>query len=167
MAPLARWRYEWGTVASSIVWTDAPPQHRVERDPVTGEWRGGYEMRSWAIDPELAHSYDDVVGDALEFPDADQAARFFTEAAQASCHSHGTIVRMSQPSGARDLAWLNPDRVREYDVYLLRGSLVYRLAEVPPASRSLSIEERAATARIDRLACGLPKAGCKDARGQI
>jgi hypothetical protein len=43
---------------------------------------------------------------------------------------------------------------------MLRGSRIYRLVEVRPQEHPLAREERLLFARIDRLACGLPKAGC-------
>jgi hypothetical protein len=162
MAPLALYRYQSGIVYPEAIWSDESPQ-RLASSVSAGSWPASFEMRSWAVDPERTGRYDDVAADAFEFEEPSEARQFLADASSAHCRSRGEAHPVSQPAGSSNLVWLNPDRAMEYDVFMLRGSRMYRLVEVRSQEHPLAREERLLFARIDRLACGLPKAGCQAA----
>lgn len=159
MEPLAPKRYQFGVVYPEAVWSDESPQ-KLASAFAGGSWPASYEMRSWVVDPEGSSRYDDVAADDFEFAKPSDARQFFADASSTHCRSHGASHFVSQPAGSSNLVWLNPDKTMEYDVFMLRGSRVYRLVEVRPQEHPLAREERLLFARIDRLACGLPKAAC-------
>jgi hypothetical protein len=164
MAPLARLRYASGIAQPDVVWSDEPPQ-RFASARMTGDlWPAGFEMRVWARDPENPGRYADVVGDVFEFAGAKQAADFFAVAVGLRCHAHAQGSASSRPPGARTLTWRNPDRAIQDDVFLLRGPRVYRLAAAKIQRRSPQVERRTAIDWLERLACGLPQAGCRVSR---
>ncbi len=121
-------------------------------------------MRAWSADPEVKRRYDDVVADVFEFADPGNAQKFFEEAANVHCRHQAGALLSASPPGASDLVWLNPDNATQYDVFLRRGALVYRLAEVRIKVLTPKREERVMFARVNRLACGLPHAGCSSER---
>jgi hypothetical protein len=105
----------------------------------------------------------DVVADVLVFSAARQAREFFSEAASTDCHRAGRQRPALWPPQARNLAWVNPDLVRQHDVFLLRGRRVYRVAAVRLAdARALTpqAERRVGAEALDTLACTLSRAGC-------
>jgi hypothetical protein len=147
--------YEQGVVASSYAWSDSEPGKRMAlprnpRDPA------GYELRWWASDG------DDVVADVFAFASVGQARDFFQRASSSRCRQSGAALATSSPPGGRDLAWRNPDRFAQEDVYLLRGQRVYRVGvvrarvhgAVTPAART------AAFSLVNGLACALPGGAC-------
>ncbi len=148
--------YEEGTIASEAVWTDSDPVGPTV-DP--GEPRpGGYEIRWWAPNG------DDLVADVLVFANPRSAARFLQLAAAPRCDHSSLAASAARPPLARNLAWTNPDDVAEADVFLARGSRVYRVADAPAgqevrgqlATPSVSRALRS----VDTLACLLPGAHC-------
>jgi len=153
--------YEQGVVASSNAWSDDQPGTRMSlpsgpRDP------GGYELRWWAA------NRDDVVADVFVFADSSQAHTFFKRASSTRCRPSSIALATSSPPGGRDLAWSNPDRFAQEDVYLLRGAHVYRVSVVRAgAGRSTTPAGRsAAFSLVNGLACALPGAGCRQQNDQ-
>jgi hypothetical protein len=147
--------YEEGTVSSQDVWRDSDPSppavSRTARRPA------GYEMRWWAP------NNDDIVADVFVFSSQARAAAFLAQAASMRCRSHGRTVAAADPPQGRNLVWVNPDAVAEADVYLQRGTRVYRVADVPagqgaPSTAGAGLSHALLT--IDTLACLLPKAHC-------
>jgi hypothetical protein len=164
MAPIARYRYAWGTVSVDQPWLDETPQSLAVSRLAGGLWPASYEMRSWAANPGLAMRGDDIGADAFMFAAPDEAQRFFMQASDVSCHRQGGAWSPLRPPRARELLWVNPDDVLEQDVLLQRGRYVYRIVVVgrqsPPALPARS-ETRAAVATADALACRLPDADCR------
>jgi hypothetical protein len=154
-------RYAFGPVAPEVVWSDNPPAAPSSRPP-RGLWPASFEMRTWAQDPRLKGTFDDVVADVFLFADSRHAASFYTHAASARCHETGVARPASRPSGARLLTWVNPDAYLQDDLFLLSGTRVYRFSQVPPRQhngRASSVEQQQALARIQSLACELPAPG--------
>jgi len=123
-------------------------------------WPGGYEMRWWAN-----RNHDDVGADAFLFASTRRAHSFLAQASDPACHRLGAQPPApSWPAGARNLVWINPDGVLQHDVFLLRGQVVYRIADVragPPSSiRPSAAPGQAGVAIVDALACALPYSGC-------
>ena len=76
-----------------------------------------------------------------------------------SCPSTTLPTPAPLPPGARNLIWDNPDGVTQEDVFLVRGSLVYRVGTVTERQKGL--------ATVNRLAFALPEIMRKAvARGQ-
>ncbi len=147
--------YEQGVVASSYAWSDDEPGTRMSlpsgpRDP------GGYELRWWAADR------DDVVADVFVFADASRAHDFFERASSTHCRPSSVALAASSPPGGRDLAWRNPDRFAQEDVYLLRGPRVYLVSVVRAGAgpSSTPAGRRTAFSLVNGLACALPGAAC-------
>lgn len=147
--------YEEGSITSATAWSDAepapPPVSPTARRPA------GYEMRWWAPNG------DDVVSDVFVLPSAAAAERFFALATAPRCRRSAEAVETARPPLARGLAWVNPDGWAEADLYLLRGTRVYRVADVPAGERrgmAGGSELSRAFAAIDSLACLLPQAEC-------
>lgn len=142
-----------GVTAPEDMWLDNAP---AAQDGQAGPWPGAYEIRA----PTRDYT---VVADGLVFADAHVARAFFELAASTRCHRAAQGEPVAYLSGARNLAWINPDEVEQNDVFLLRGARVYRVADV----RDLGVERlsaRAEAAIVDRLACRLPDAGCSPRR---
>lgn len=149
-------RYARGVVAPADMWSDDLPMRLRNSRLADGLWPAGYEMRWWTRDYNVG-------ADVLLFPDARQAREFFGMAASTDCHRAGTRQSALRPPGARNLAWVNPDGVKQSDVFLLRGRRVYRVAAVrlEGAPAMAAQAERLAGAEVaDTLACVLPGAGC-------
>jgi hypothetical protein len=150
-----RW-YAGGIVTPEDMWSDDPPLRLRASRLADGRWPAGYEMRWWTLD------YD-VAADVLVFGGSRQAHEFFQVAASTECHHDGVLLPALSPPGARNLAWVNPDRARQSDVFLLRGSRVYRIVVVrlqgAPAETAQA-ERRAGARLLDALACVLPDAQC-------
>jgi hypothetical protein len=161
-----------GTVVPDDAWSDnepaseaSPASETAERSSSEGKgWPGGYEIRQWAPDPWWGSRYsDDVVVDAFAFVNAEQADRFFAEATSARCRALGSTAPARRPFGARALVRVNPDGATEEDVYVRRGRIVYRVADVRPQDHDpgpSTAEDRAGVLTAEALACGLPDTGC-------
>jgi hypothetical protein len=154
--------YEEGTIVSSEAWTDADPSGPAV-DP--GERRaGGYEMRWWAPNG------DDLVADVLLFASPRAAERFVQLASAPRCGQSSLVGIASRPPLARNLAWTNPDGVAEADVFLARGSRVYRVADAPAGQvrgQLASPGVSRALRSVDTLACLLPNAHCSSANRDV
>ncbi len=151
IAPLARKRYAVGIVPTEDVWSDDTPRRIRDSRLAGGRYPASFEMRVWAERPRSIAGLD-VVADAFLFDDPIHAHRFFEEAAGTYCHPHSSALPAPLPPAARNLIWDNPDGVTQEDVFLLRGSLVYRIGTVTERQRGLTT--------VNRLACELPEAGC-------
>jgi hypothetical protein len=164
MAPLARHRYAWGTVAPAVAWSDAPPQSLSSSHQANWRWPASYEMRGWTSSPRLAPKQADVVTDVFLFADAGQARLFFTQASSSRCHRAGRDRPVSRPPRARNLVWVNPDGATQQDVFLMRGRNVYRVGAVweqtPSDPPTAGAEQQARASKLDALACALPAANC-------
>jgi hypothetical protein len=92
----------------------------------------------------------------------------FDAASAVGCHDRGKTAPAFSPSGARNLVWVNPDAALQGDVFVLRGSTVYRVAVVRGRhSLTRSPSGRPTTVAIaNDLACALPGAGCAQARAR-
>ncbi len=157
MAQAGGRRYEGGAAAPAAFWSDASPQPITAARGEGGIWPAGYEIRQWS------GAGDDVAADAFSFRTPAQARAVFDAASAARCHARGFAVAATSPPNARGLVWVNPDAAVQADVFLLRGSTVYRVAVVhgrrSPA-RSASSERPRAGSIAEALACDLPGAGC-------
>jgi hypothetical protein len=154
--------YEEGTVLSSTVWTDDSPSGPTVSP--TARRPAGYEMRWWAPNG------DDLVADVLVFANSQTAARFMEQAAGARCGHLTLASTTTTPPQGHNLAWLNPDHVAETDVYLARGSRVYRVADAPAGQVHGSISPartRRALVLVDTLACLLPGAHCSSVNRSV
>jgi hypothetical protein len=150
-------RYAAGIVTPEDMWSDDLPLRLRASRLADGLWPAGYEMRWWTRD------YD-VGVDVLVFGGARQAHELFGDAASTDCHRDGVLWSALSPPGARNLAWVNPDRARQSDVFLLRGSRVYRIVVVRLQGAPVQIaqvERRTGARLIDALACVLPDAQCR------
>jgi hypothetical protein len=148
--------YAAGLVTPEYMWTDNPPVRPRAVRLANGLWPAGYEMRWWTRN-------SDVGADVLAFPAARAARGFFEEAAGGDCRRPAAERPAPFPPGARNLAWVNPDRAKQDDVFLLRGRRVYRVVAVRLTSAPAMaepVERRTGEAVVDRLACALPGAGC-------
>jgi hypothetical protein len=70
---------------------------------------------------------------------------------------------LSPPQG-RNLAWVNPDHAKQSDVFLLRGSRVYRIVVVRSEDAAVETgqaERRTGARLLDALVCVLPDAQCR------
>ncbi len=140
-----------GIAATEDMWSDGFPRE-LEGEAGNGPWPGAYEIRA----PTRRYL---VVADGLIFANRRVARAFFELAASPRCHRKALREPTVYLSGARNLAWINPDEVEQNDVFLLRGARVYRVADV----RGLQTERlplRVEAAIVDRFACRLPDARC-------
>jgi hypothetical protein len=147
--------YEEGTVESANAWNDDSPVGPPVS--VTQPRSGGYEMRWWAP------GGDDIAADAFQFKSADEAQTFAARATSSYCRPTGQARGAPRPSGARNLTWINPDNAREVDIYVTRGTRVYRVVDVPSGQLHGRATTRALThalITVDSLACLLPEANC-------
>jgi hypothetical protein len=159
--------YASGSVYPDDAWTDDAPDGAVAERAKTTRWPGSYEIREWAPDPQWGAAYtDDIVADAFVFHSFAQARVFFMQATSVRCRQSAWTLPAGEPPDARDLKWVNPDGATEEDVYLHRGRVVYRLADVrpqnhePPPSRA---EDRAGLVTLETIACAIPRARCRPA----
>jgi hypothetical protein len=149
-------RYAAGIVTPEDMWSDGLPLRLRSSRLADGLWPAGYEMRWWT------REYD-VGADALAFDGPRQAHEFFEAAASSDCHRDGVLWPAFSPPRARNLAWVNPDRARQSDVFLLRGSRVYRIVVVRLEGapvETAQAERRTGARLVDALACVLPGAEC-------
>lgn len=147
--------YEEGTVESANAWNDDNPVGPPV--PIAKPRSGGYEMRWWAP------SGDDIAADAFQFKSSGEAQTFAARATSSYCRPTGQARGAPQPSGSRNLTWINPDNAREVDVYVTRGTRVYRVVDVPPGQRhgrATTTQLAHALITVDSLACLLPEANC-------
>jgi hypothetical protein len=157
IAPLGGRRYAGGITVPQDMWSDNSPQTPDSARSAQGTWPGGYEMRWWT--PGGA----DVAADALAFADPAQARSFFKRASGVGCHHDAIQPPPLWLRHGRNLVWVNPDDVTEYDAFLQRGRLVYRVVVVSPPpthGHRLRHPERAGVYGVDALACTLPDANC-------
>jgi hypothetical protein len=150
-------RYAGGIATPGDMWSDDLPLRLRSSRLAGGLWPAGYEMRWWTRD------YD-VGADGFVFGGSRQAREFFQVAASTDCHRDGVLWPAFSPPQARNLTWVNPDLARQNDVFLLRGSRVYRIAAVrlrgAPAE-TVQAQRRTGARLLDALACVLPDAHCK------
>jgi hypothetical protein len=150
-------RYQGGPAQPTTFWTDDSPQTIASAREQDGTWPAGYEIRQWSS------AGDDIAADAFMFRTPAQAHALFDAASAAHCHEHGKVAPAVSPARARNLVWVNPDAALQGDVFVLRGSTVYRVAVVrgrhSPA-RSASGERPTTIAIANSVACALPGAGC-------
>jgi uncharacterized protein len=153
--------YEYGPVGLSDMWSDDAPMSLRETRLAHGMWPASYEIRRFAANG------DDVVADVLELPTSAQAALFVAHVTSVRCRVDGRASPADDPPGTRNVVWKNPDGFTQQDAFLLRGDLVYRVADVraPRAGVSPATQERQVLTLVDRLACALPAAGCARDRG--
>jgi hypothetical protein len=148
--------YEEGTVRASVAWTDAEPAPPAlsPHEPRPA----GYEMRWWAPNG------DDVVADVLVFKTPAHAQRYLALASSTRCREQASQQPAPRPPLARNLSWLNPERVLQADLFMARGPRVYRIADAPAGSSPQDVRTSGglgrAFATIDVLACLLPSANC-------
>jgi hypothetical protein len=147
--------YEEGTILAQSAWSDEEPSPPSVSP--TAKRPAGYEMRWWAPNG------DDVVADVLSFASPRAAGRFVALASSERCRVHARRHAPAGPPRVSNLTWLNPDGAAEADVYMRRGSRVYRIADAPAGQHLGSV--RAGTlqrtvATVDALACLLPGARC-------
>jgi hypothetical protein len=146
--------YAWGTITPQVMWSDNSPQPLAETDS-GGLWPASYEIREWA-------SGEDLVADVLEFQHPRQARDFLELASGVRCRRAAKQTPTAAPPRARNLLWLNPDGFYQEDVFLDRGTWVYRVAAViasareKPSHLGLVRTFRA----LDALACLLPASEC-------
>jgi hypothetical protein len=92
-------------------------------------------------------------------------------AASGRCRVKGRLVAAARPPQARNVAWTNPYGFAEADVYLARGSRVYRVADVPAGEGGGSTARGSGLSHafltIDTLACLLPQARCEGASRSV
>jgi hypothetical protein len=154
--------YEQGTITTSNLWTDDSP-HALSGRP-TASVPAGYEIRWWALTRD--GSEDDVVADVFEFATPRQAREVLRRASSARCRTHGESHTALLPPGASALAWVNPDKVEQWDVLFVRGRRLYRVDDVPadyPApsgARQRRLKQLAVEKTVAVLACALPDADC-------
>ncbi len=150
--------YTGGVATPEDMWSDDSPLGPRASRLADGRWPAGYEVRWWT------RAYD-LVADVLVFESTHQARELFAEAASTDCHRGG----VQRPAArwlpqARNLTWVNPDHVRQSDVFLLRGRRVYRVAAVrldDARAETARAERRTGTEIADALACVLPGAECR------
>lgn len=147
--------YEEGTIVAASAWSDEQPAGPSVFP--SAKRPAGYEMRWWAPNG------DDVVADVLSFSNPKAAERFIALAGSERCRVHARRHAPAGPPRVRNLTWLNPDGTAQADVYMRRGSRVYRIADAPAGQRlgrvrAGSLQRTVAT--IDALACLLPGAHC-------
>jgi hypothetical protein len=147
--------YEEGPVIAGSAFSDATPLapaiSPAERRPAA------YEMRWWSP------GRDDIVADVFVFSSTARAARFMELALSTRCRGSASQAPTTRPVQGGNLAWLNPEGYRQADIYLARGSRVYRVSDVPAGAKASSLSPhrlRRAFYTIDTLACLIPGAGC-------
>lgn len=160
--------YESGMSVAEDAWSDDSP---TALDTLkSGDGAAGYEVRWWTRRREGVEY--DAAADVWQFPSVALAQAFAARAASARCRSEGASGAALVQPGARVLFWVNPDHAAEWDVIFARRRRVYR-AVVVPASHALdagslerrALERRRARVAVQALACALPEAGCRFARG--
>jgi hypothetical protein len=154
--------YEEGTIVAASAWSDEEPSP----PPVSPRAKrpAGYEMRWWAPNG------DDIAADVLSFASPRSAERFLALAGSERCRVHARRHAPAGPPRVSNLTWLNPDGAAEADVYMRRGSRVYRIADAPSGQHQGTVRAGSLTravATIDALACLLPGAHCSVVRPSV
>jgi hypothetical protein len=162
MPPAVGRVYEQGTITPGNLWTDDSPQ-RLSSSPASAA-PAGYEVRWWALDRD--GNEDDVAADVFEFATPRQAREVLVRATSTRCRRRGESHEALLPSGASELAWVNPDDAEEWDVLFVRGRRLYRVGDVPAnypppkGPRQRRIKTLAVERTVAVLACALPDADC-------
>ena len=148
--------YERGVVTGAAAWTDMEPG--TGGVPTSGTPFAGFEMRWWT----WTWGWNDVVADVFLFEDASAAAQYVGLASSTECRRNTMQEAASAPPGARYLEWSNPFDFAQQDVFLRRGSRVYRVSVVQPGvgSKTSKARREAGFRLVGEIACGLPKSGC-------
>lgn len=148
--------YEQGVVTGAAAWTDMEPG--TGGVPASGTPVAGFEMRWWI----WTWGWNDVVADVFLFEDASAAAKYMELAAGTECRINTMEEAASVPPGARYLEWSNPFNFAQQDVFLRRGSRVYRVSVVQPGagSKASKAKRKVGFRLVGEIACGLPKSGC-------
>jgi hypothetical protein len=152
--------YEEGTIKAGNAWSDDFPG-RATLAPAALR-PAGYEMRWWAP------NNDDIVADVFVFATTAQAQQFLGMADGPRCHNDAQQKPAPWPAQAHNLRWINPDELAQADVFLARGTRVFRVADVPsgkPGANQSRVNLRRAFRIVDSLACLLPEAGCSEWQG--
>lgn len=146
--------YEEGVVDAAAAWSDAEPG--TAGVPTSGSQPAGFEMRWWTV------GQDDVVADVFLFEGDEQAGEFLDLATSTECRSNASRRRATLPLGGRNLEWSNPYDYAQQDVFLRRGSRVYRVSVVQPAvgARVSAPIRLVGFSLVGELACGFPGVGC-------
>jgi hypothetical protein len=147
--------YEEGTIVAVSAWSDEEPSPPSVSP--TAKRPAGYEMRWWAPNG------DDIAADVLSFAGTRAAERYIELAGSERCRLHARSPPPAGPPRVSNLTWLNPDGAAEADVYMRRGSRVYRIADAPAGQHHGTVRAGSLTrtvATIDALACLLPGAHC-------
>jgi hypothetical protein len=141
--------YEQGRVGTDVAWSDNYPDGEIDWDPDATS-PAGYEIRWWSA---VANHGIDV----WEFSDEGEAETYFRSASSTACRRSAVAQWALQPTGSRNVEWLNPEGVMQEDLFLLRGERVYRVAFVRkwagPISTPAKRQER--FSRLNRLGCVL------------
>jgi hypothetical protein len=148
--------YEQGIVTGDAAWSDMEPGNGGV--PVAGSSPAGFEMRWWI----WTWGWNDVVADVFLFEDASAAAAYMDLASGIDCRSNTMAEPAGAPVGARYLEWSNPFNLAQQDVFLRRGSRVYRVSVVQPGvgAKVSKPKREAGFELVSEIACGLPKSGC-------
>lgn len=115
--------YEEGFVGTIAAFSDQEPTMQ----PINTSDQGveaGYEIRWWTP------GRHDVVADLWLFEDAGSAKDFIDLATSIRCRPAARETTAPAPADGIDLEWRNPFGVMQQDLYLARGSRVYRLGVV-------------------------------------
>jgi hypothetical protein len=167
VAPTVGRAYEQGYVSADALFSDDEPVDGSSERRAGG---AGYEQRWFALDRHGGE--DDVVADVWEFSTPRRAGEALALAVDPSCRNldrqaPGTSV--VAPPGAQDISWTNPDGARQWDSLLVRGRLLYRVGDVPPARapREWAAITPVTFRTVNALACALPNAGCLNARAAL
>lgn len=119
--------YEEGFVGVGAAFSDQEPTMQ----PISTSDEGveaGYEIRWWTP------GRHDVVADVWLFEDAGSAEDFIDQATSLRCRESARKTMAPTPPGGVDFEWRNPFGFMQQDLYLARGSRVYRLAVVVPGA---------------------------------
>jgi hypothetical protein len=160
--------YESGMSVAEDAWSDDSPA--ALNTLKSGEGAAGYEVRWWTR-ARAGVEYD-AAADVWQFPSVALAQAFAARAASPRCRPEAASGEALLQPGATVLTWVNPDHAAQWDVIFARGRRVYR-AVVVPANYALhsgslehvELERRRARVAVQALACALPEAGCRSARG--
>jgi|GEM_PF-5021637 len=126
--------------------------------PASGSPSAGFEVRWWI----WTWGWNDVVADVFLFEDPAAAAAYMDLASGTDCRSNTMAEPAAAPPGGRYLEWSNPFAVAQQDVYLRRGSRVYRVSVVQPGvgPKVSRAKREAGFELVSEVACGLPESGC-------
>lgn len=146
--------YEEGFVGTAAAFSDQEPTMQ----PISTSDQGveaGYEIRWWTP------SRHDVIADVWLFEDADSADGFLDLATSRRCREAARETMAPVPEGGVNLEWRNPFGFMQQDLFLARGSRVYRLSVVVPGAPDHPViaVRREGFKLVDALGCellGLP-----------